>query len=171
MRRANTGIRIGLPLVMILGAVGGVYAHVVPVPRAVAARLPAYTLAPPTPDPLPYAAPTAVTITMPPVESNLGSRGHFVQVVVSFAVAPSALVQAGAQPPSATGSGTAGTSNAALNNRIEALITTVARSSHFTALQTPAGVNQFRHALDRGLVQIFGPNQVGNVLFPTLLTQ
>lgn len=170
MRRLLLGL---IPVIVIGAGFAGGYAHLLPLPHAVAERLPGYLGRPAhdPPAPPPWDTPTAVTVTMPAVESNLGVHGHFIQVVVSFAVTPAALKAAGATAPTSANSGTVGTSSVALNNRIEAMITTISRATSFSSLQTPAGVNHYRAAILAGLQHIFGPHQVGNVLFPTLLTQ
>ncbi len=157
-----------LPLLVLAASGGMIYGHVVPVPRALAAHLPAYHARPRVPSLPAITRETAVTITMPSVESNLGIHGHYLDVVVSFNVTPVALTRAGA---SATAGGSGGTSSTALNNRIAAMITTEARQQTFRALQTPAGVDAFRQVLLTHLQAIFGTTQVDGVLFPTLITQ
>lgn len=161
-----------LPVVLIAGGLGGMYAHVLPAPKVIAAYLPAYHANPPPTDP-PITAKTAVTITMPAVESNLGTHGHYIQIVVSFDVTGSALAKAGATGTAAatTSSGGSGTSSTALNNQLEAMITSVARASHYAALQTPAGVAALRTVILHRLQTLFGRTQVDDVLFPTLITQ
>ena len=161
-----------LPVVLIAGGLGGVYEHVLPAPKVIAAYLPAYHANPPPTDP-PITAHSAITITMPPVESNLGTHGHYIQIVVSFDVAGAALAQAGATATAeaTSNNGGAGTSSTALNNRLEAMITSVARASHYAALQTPAGVAALRTVILHRLQTLFGRTQVDDVLFPTLITQ
>jgi len=163
---------VAIPILVIGAGIGSLYGHLLPAPQTLAAHLPGYHAARVDPDP-PITAKTAVTITMPAVESNLGSNGHYIQVVVSFNVTESALAKASATAPtSATASsGNLGTTSVALNNRLEAMITSVARMSHYAALQTPAGVAAFSAVILHHLQQMFGRTQVDDVLFPTLITQ
>jgi len=161
-----------LPVVLIVGGLGGVYGHLLPAPKAIVPYLPAYRANLVSPDP-PITAKNAVTITMPAVESNLGSHSHYIQIVVSFNVTAVALAKAGATgtAAAATSGGGSGTSSTALNNQLEAMITSVARAGSYAALQTPAGVAALRQVILAHLQTLFGHTQVDNVLFPTLITQ
>ncbi len=115
----------------------------------------------------PLTAANSTWVTESKIASNLAGMGHFIVLTVAFRVRNTALAQAGGQPQNTTG----GTGSSTLDDRITAAITVLCRSTHYSQLQTPAGLAVFRHRLDQIVVRIFGAHQVGQIYLPSLITQ
>jgi len=158
-------------LILVFGVGAGLsYTHRIPVPKVIAAYLPDYSAHSPAVAPPVFNPKTAVIITMPSVQSNLGTNGHYIQVTVSFGVDPAGLQVLGSAASGAS-SATTGTGDPQIDNEIESDIITIARQSSYVAMQTPQGVHAMAQAIQKDLTRIFGRGQVGDVLFPALLTQ
>ncbi len=118
---------------------------------------------------LPYNPQTAVPITESDIESNLSNVNHYINFTLEFSVAPQALTTAGGSATAAAG-GT-GTGSTTLDAKIRNAMINLARSSSYGQLTSTGGLSTFKEQVTEVLEAIFGPGTIGQVYFPSLMTQ
>lgn len=119
--------------------------------------------------PAPFNAATAVSVVESSIQSNLAGGSHYVRFSVQFTVAPAALVAAGGTVAGAKGG--AGTGSALLDAKIQQDLVELARSTSYTAVTSAGGMSTFRRLVQLVLESVFGNGTIGQVYFPSFLTQ
>ncbi len=112
---------------------------------------------------------TAVTVTESSVQSNLAGGTHYVRFTVQFTVSPQALVAAGGTVAGAKGG--AGTGSAQLDGEIQQDLVELARATSYTAVTSAGSMSTFRRMVKVVLESVFGNGTIGQVYFPSFLTQ
>lgn len=157
-------LKIGI--IFVLGVVVGAGALYLGMPAVVHARAVAAAVA--KLKPTPFNAADATVVTEGPIESNLGSAGHYVSLSLSFQVSTSALTAAGGLPGD---SGSTGTGSPLLDARIDNLVTDILRATSYGTLAQSGGVSVLKASISTALQSVFGPGTIGAVYFNSLVTQ
>lgn len=118
---------------------------------------------------LPFNPKTAVSVTESDIESNLSVPNHYISFELEFSVAPQALQAQGGSATAASG-GT-GTGSANLDAKIRNAMINLARSTSYGQLTSSGGLATFKAEIKEILEGIFGPGTIGQVYFPSLMTQ
>ena len=126
------------------------------------------------PAPIVEAAPfnrlTAVPVTYTGLPSTLSGGQHYLSYSLTFSVMPEALAAQGATAP-ASGSGTSGTGDPELDAKVENGLVSLARSTSYQQLTSAGGEDTFKAEVSLVLQSIFGPGTVGDIYFPSFMTQ
>ncbi|MCY0865282.1 MAG: flagellar basal body-associated FliL family protein [Sulfobacillus sp.] len=152
-------------IVFILGVAGGA-AGIIFLDPSLLSHQPA-----PVVEALPYNPSQAVSVTETGIESNLSGNVHYVNFDVEFQVMPQALTGAGGTASGSGSSGSGGTGSPVLDARIRNALIALARSTTYQQLTSSGGMTVFKAEVSTVLQSIFGPGTIGNIYFPSFLTQ
>ncbi len=112
----------------------------------------------------------AVPVSYTGLESDLAGGKNYLSYSLTFSIMRQALTAQGGTPSSGS-STTSGTGNPVLDAKVENALLNLARSTSYQELSASGGEETFKAQVSLVLQSIFGPGTIGDVYFPTFLTQ